>query len=481
MTSIQRQLIRTLIFVVSSLAALSGIIIYYYCRSRLVAQFDRGLVAETRSIAEGVLREGNGDLEFYFAEADHPEFRKKEHPDYFEIWRADGSVFRKSRSLDDNELPRIAADSSAPAVEPIASRDGANLRAAGFKVIPHLDLDDIPPRAQRSGIANDPLYLVVASNPHALNETLWTIATALVLAGVALVASITGSVIITVRRGLTPLRRLAAEADAIEADSLHQRISQDSLPIELAAVSQKFNELLARLEVAFRRERNFASAAAHELRTPIAELRALAEVALRWPDDADARQNLNDTLQIANRMEGLVRALLVIVRSDSKPQTVRLARVDLNALIHEIWRHFESRAQQRRLSFSYVPAEQMLVQTDAMMFRALLENLVSNAVAHTPAGGTVECRVEQSGDLLQLTLANACLELTAEDIPRLFEPFWRKDDSRSGGEHFGLGLSLVASYATALGVSVRVQLQSPERFKVIVGPMTIYPTVPVKI
>jgi hypothetical protein len=72
MTSIQRQLIRTLIIVVPSLAALSGIVIYVYCRARLTSQFDRGLTTEMRSIADSVMREGNGDLEIYFAEADHP-------------------------------------------------------------------------------------------------------------------------------------------------------------------------------------------------------------------------------------------------------------------------------------------------------------------------------------------------------------------------------------------------------------------------
>jgi signal transduction histidine kinase len=314
-----------------------------------------------------------------------------------------------------------------------------------------------------------------------MNETLWTIASALIIAGVALMVLITGAVILTIRRGLAPLRRLATEADAIEAESLHQRLSQDSLPLELAPVSQKLNELLARLETAFRRERSFASAAAHELRTPIAELRSLAEVSLRWPEDADSQQNMKDTLQIANRMEGLVRALLLIVRSDSKPRTVRLTSIDLDALIREIWHHYEPRAQQRRLSFVYTPADRMMVYSDAMMVRAMLENLLSNAVAHTPAGGEVECRVEQSGDLLQLTLANVSHDLTVEDIPRLFEPFWRKDESRTGGEHFGLGLSLVASYATALGISVSVQLQSPERFKVTVGPMQVYSGVAVNI
>ena len=479
MNSIQRRLIRTLILIVPTLAAMSGVIIYVYCRSRLIAQFDRALLTQARSIANSLMREGNGGLEFYFVEADHPEFRRKEHPDYFEIWRGDGSVFRKSQSLGATDLPKLTPGNPAPVVSAIMHANGAPIRATTFQVVPHLDLDDVPRPRGSPPVANEPLLLVVASNPHSLFETLSTIASALAIAGVVLAVSIVGAVIVAVRRGLAPLRDLALQADAIDAESLHQRLSQDALPLELSPLAQKLNELLARLEGAFRRERSFASAAAHELRTPIAELRSLAEVSLRWPEESNSQQNVKDTLKIAQRMESLVKALMTIVRSDGRPQTVRLVAVDLDALVQELWRHYQLRAEQRKLTFSFASTEQPVVITDALMIRAVLDNLISNAVSHTPIGGDIEIRLKHCAGQLQVVIENGCEGLAADDLPRLFEPFWRKDDSRTGGEHFGLGLSLVASYATALGIPVQAKLQSPQRFSIMVGPMPLTKTAPV--
>jgi len=440
MMSIQQRLTRTLIIVVPSLTAISGFVIYFSCRARLIAEFNQALITQTRAIGDSVMREGTGELEFYFADSDRPEFRKGDRSNYFELWNADGSVFRKSASV---------------------------------RVIPHLDLDDIPPSAGRAPVANGSLYLLVASDANSLNKTLGTIWSALFWSGLALMTSIVGVVAFVVRGGLAPIRKLAAEADAIGADSLHQRLSQDSLPEELIPLSRKFNELLGRLEAAFIRERGFASAAAHELRTPIAELRSLAEVALRWPDEADAQRGFKDSLQIAQRMESLVGALLAIVRTDAKSIPMRESDVDLNALLPQLWQHFEAGAIDRRIAFSFIAAANSVARTDALIVGALFENLLSNAAAHTPVGGNVECRIEQDGGLLQISLSNTCRDLSVDDLPRLFDPFWRKDESRTGGQHFGLGLSLVATYATALNLSVRVQLQPPDTFKVTVGPMAV--------
>jgi signal transduction histidine kinase len=121
---------------------------------------------------------------------------------------------------------------------------------------------------------------------------------------------------IGVRRGLTPLSALAAEVDAIDEASLDRRLAIEGQPTELVGIRRKLNELLERLQMAFDRERRFSSGAAHELRTPIAELRALTEVALKWPagPDPERTKDLSEAHAIACRMEEVVGALLAIAR-----------------------------------------------------------------------------------------------------------------------------------------------------------------------
>jgi len=138
--------------------------------------------------------------------------------------------------------------------------------------------------------------------------------------------------------------------------------------------------------------------------------------------------------------------------------------VDLNALIPQLWLSYEDTALSRGLTFSFRSTTHAIARSEPSLLRALLDNLLSNAAAHTPAGGNILCDLEEGGNLLLFSLSNTCHDLNAEDLPRMFEPFWRKDESRTGGKHFGLGLSMVATYATALHLPVRMKLEA-ETFK----------------
>ncbi|HZK81438.1 MAG TPA: hypothetical protein VFC46_10235, partial [Humisphaera sp.] len=213
--SIQQRLTRTLIIVVPALAAISGFVIYFTCRARLISEFNQALVTQTRAIGDSVMREATGELEFYFDESDQPEFRKSDQANFFELWRPDGTVFRKSASLGNRDLPKVLSASTTPALQAMTFDGDTKLRAAAVRVVPHLDLDDGPLVSSYPGIANDPLYLVVARDANPLNKMLGTIWNALFWSGIALLISIIGVVTWSVRRSLAPLRRLATEVDTI--------------------------------------------------------------------------------------------------------------------------------------------------------------------------------------------------------------------------------------------------------------------------
>jgi two-component system sensor histidine kinase QseC len=117
---------------------------------------------------------------------------------------------------------------------------------------------------------------------------------------------------------LRPLSSLAKRAETIHASSLQLRFPTDNIPVELLPIAQRLNDLLARLEASFAREQRFSADVAHELRTPIAELRTLAEVALKWPDDVN-QAALKEALNIALQMESVATGLMALARCDGRP------------------------------------------------------------------------------------------------------------------------------------------------------------------
>ena len=211
---------------------------------------------------------------------------------------------------------------------------------------------------------------------------------------------------------------------------------------------------------------DFTADVAHELRTPIAELRTLAEVALRWPEGSDARQNLREALQIASRMQNLVHALLAITRCEAGVEPVRPEQVDLVSVVREAWKPFAKTADDRSLVVGWDLPESAIIQSDPAMLESLLANVVSNATAHSPAGGHVDCRLSCDDTRCDIFVSNSCQGLSRRDLSRMFEPFWRGDPARSGGVHCGLGLSLVSAYANALGCSVDAELSEDKIFRI---------------
>ena len=458
MSSIRRHLTVRLVTVTLLLAAGAGSALFAFVRSRLLAEFDRSLLAEARAISGAVLWESAGRLEFDYSAAGSPD---ADRTTYFEIRRSDGTVFQRSPSLRGRDLSLATVGAGGPQfLEVHLSRKRLG-RAVAFRFKPHPDQEDDPSgkAAQPATSAPAPeLSLVLAGDRTGLDGTIRLLGWSLLLAAVVLSVGTALAVTWTVRRGLRPLERVAAQADAIRADSLHHRFSTHDLPAELRPICDRLNDLLARLQEAFERERRFTADVAHELRTPIAELRAMAEVALRWPQDASPAQNYRDVLDIARHMESVVAALLDIARCESGIRRAHAETIDLSELVREAWRPHDALAATRGLNVCWDLSPAVAVRSDRTMLLSMFGNLLCNAVTYTPHGGAIGCHVKRDANGAELTISNTCDSLDRDDLAHLFQPFWRKDAARSGGIHAGLGLALVSAYAAVLGIQVRVDL-----------------------
>ena len=171
------------------------------------------------------------------------------------------------------------------------------------------------------------------------------------------------------------------------------------MPVELRPICVRLNELLARLDQAFERERRFSGDVAHELRTPIAELRSLSEVALKWPaGDPATTAAFQDALAVARQMECIVTSLLAITRCEAGKQTVVYDWVEVEPLIRELWQFQAENAVRKNLTTVVEIAPGSRLQTDPAMLGSILNNLLSNAVEYTAPDGSIRiCFTEKSG------------------------------------------------------------------------------------
>jgi signal transduction histidine kinase len=261
-----------------------------------------------------------------------------------------------------------------------------------------------------------------------------------------------------VGRGLAPLERVADQAARIDVRSLDRRFPGAGMPAELQTICARLNDLLDRLGASFDRERRFSADVAHELRTPLAELRNIAEVGLQFPGGRDP---LPDVLSATLQMERLVDALLALSRAEGGRQPVAHQRVDLARLAEETWAPFAAAAAERNLRVSQRIAAAS-VETDPVLIAAIFTNVFANAVEYTPPGGAVDWELGPDGGLI---VSNDNATLGAADLPHVFERFWRKDPARSDGRHGGLGLSLARSFAQLIGATVTLELPRPERVR----------------
>lgn len=456
MKTIRRQLTRKLLWSIGLILVVGGVGVHLCARTALVAQLDAALQAKAQAIT--TLTEQKGQrLEIEFSD-EHMRGFEAGGRDFFELWQSGENPVERSRSLGDAHLPLRHGTIVTPLAWNLILPNGQPGRAVGFNFLPQQSDENENNKAASTLAA----ILVVATTRAELDRTLATLQ--LVLAGSGLLI-LTATVLVVprvLRRELTPLQRLADEAADMDGSSLAARFHTEGLPGECAPITARLNELLARLEEAFERERRFSSDVAHELRTPVAELRSLAELAIKLPDTRAANAD-HETLAIALHLEAMLKHLLALARGERGELSAQHARVALLPLVQDVCDKFKTKAAARQLILNCSARATGAVFTDAALLRSILTNLLENAVDYAPAGGRVD--VEATGAEIGFTLrvVNTVENLTERDLAHLFERFWRKDAARSPDGHTGLGLSIARVFAQAIGCELTATFVGPAR------------------
>jgi signal transduction histidine kinase len=483
--TIRRGLTRRLLIAVGLPLVIAGVSGFLLVRATLLARVDATLLARAEAIAS-VTTWDAGRLQMdtaprFMREFDAPEpspavdeggsataaSKLRVTPSVFEVRRDDGEVLARSPSLAQigMDTPPRTPTRAAPVFWNLTLPSGVAGRALAFVFVPHMP---------HEGTAPGPIdaILLVAVNRQELDQTLRLLAAVLAGVGLLLAATIALAVSSGLRRELAPLDTLADQASRIDAHSLAIRFPVASLPGELRPIATRLNDLLARLEQSFDRERDFSANVAHELRTPLAELRAAAEIALKWPDarhpDVD-----RDTLAIAHQMEGIVARLLTLLRSERDQLPLTCESLALASLMRDVWVPFAKRATAKQIALHWRIDEDFEMESDPVLLHSILTNLIENAVDYTPPQGIIELTLDPAipaaGFCLRIANtigANTVEALTPDDVTKLFDRFWRHDAARANAEHAGLGLSLARALAHALQYDLTAALAPDGRLLV---------------
>ena len=254
---------------------------------------------------------------------------------------------------------------------------------------------------------------------------------------------------------IRPVENISTTAVKIAAGDLSHRINTAETESELGQLAVVLNSTFARLEAAFDQQKQFASDAAHELRTPISVILTQTQMALKRERDAkDYKETIEACQRAGQRMRRLITALLELARLDVGQEQMKHLRFDFSKTVGECVELVRPLADERGVNISteLAPVE---IEGDSERLSLVITNLLTNAVQYNHDGGQVKIGAKLQDHMAVLTVSDTGQGIPAEDLPRVFERFYRADKSRSSG-NAGLGLAISKALVTAHGGSIDV-------------------------
>ena len=266
------------------------------------------------------------------------------------------------------------------------------------------------------------------------------------------------------RRALKPVDRIAGTARSISIRNISERVPVSGSGDELDRLAETCNAMLDRLESSVSQMRRFTADASHELRGPLTITRTVAEIAMRNPTaDQASRAAFHEIVEEAAKASTMLEEMLTLARADAAPNTLRREPVDLASVVREVCSSSEPIAIEHGLRLSLTPTlEAVHVLGDASLLRRLVWILLDNAIKYSRPDGTITLRLVTVAGLATVEVEDDGIGIAAEDLPFIFDRFYRADPSRSLVEGNGLGLSIARWIADTHEAKLTVQSE-PQR------------------
>jgi signal transduction histidine kinase len=450
--SIQRRLITTVVISQAILTAglvITGVFVTYW---RLLSSLDTGMQAHTMSVAALVRYTEDASGNVYFDNSLLPESIDPNHPDQFMVW-ADRTGFL-TRSED---WPDGLQFEPGPNQHWNFTFAGVPYHALRIQHLPVLD------REEGADFHPQTLTIVYASPTIHIRQQVKAAGVFITLASLLLLGATVGLAFWGIRRGLLPLQTLAQQAAQVSAQSWQLHPPKEAEEIEeLRPLTESMTQMLARLESSFVQQREFLGNAAHELKTPVAVLKSTLQSLLqRSRSSQEYRAGLQAALQDLDRLEQLLQWMLRLARAERWAQDARrrgLDLIDINSTCEEAVERIRSLAQSRNTDIQLSTDGPVPFRADPEDLQLVWTNLLENAVRYSPEGGSVEVAVTHDDQNARVVFQDRGPGIAAEDLPHIFDRFYRGDPSRTrttGG--FGLGLAIAKALVEAYGGSIAAE------------------------
>ncbi|MBA6391288.1 GHKL domain-containing protein [Colwellia sp. BRX10-3] len=460
MISIKKKLSRYLSISVSILLVSIFLLTDIAVDTWISGEFDRAMVNKV-GLLTTLVSEDTHEIDFDFADEFMPEFSGVNDPEYFQLW-LDNKIFERSKTLelfDINELPKVELGKKHSLITDITLPDGRSGKMLFTKFKPQIDSDV----REDNGIAiaqfskeQKTMELAYAISTEGLNQILWFVDIIFIFTSITAIIAVRIIVFNVVERGLKPIEQLNRELKQINLNSEVSKINTNNLPEELITIAHGINHFISENKVLYSREKRITSDIAHELKTPIAELLNLSEVAIKFPHEKQLSESFKvDVLAITERLRNIVNGILLLQKSTNKA-TLEKQPVDLEILFSSVI-VMENKAN-RAINFNFDKTCGM-VNTNDFALTTVLSNLINNALYYSPSSTPITINVEPYSDNNQvmIQITNTCEhDYSESDLALFFEPLWQKDSSRTSGERYGLGLAIVKSYSENISADLNV-------------------------
>lgn len=454
----------------------------------LIEDFDKalynqaaGLIAITEQDEDGVELEVNYES--------MPQYDVSDSPDYFAIFDQTSSTLFVSRSLAPVSVNEYQVEpmeiGSSLEYSDVVLPDARLGRALSTAYYPKIDIDTddhegksnffplgVPATLNGQVLQPAVLTLWLAVDRAALDKKIQLLNITLAIAGLLTALFLILTMFFSVRRAVRPIKSLTEKVTTWKTTDTNQFLPEKTGIQETDALTLEFNDLLGRVDTSIKREKRFSADLAHEIRTPIAEMKLLLDLHERWPEDTEVSRNMTQELGLSvDRMERLVENLLAIGKSESGIIDTS-GKTDFHALLPKKLDVFKKKIAEKNLSVSAAVTPGTVVSRGQHIWPQIIDNLLSNAVEYSPHRSKIDISVRILPEqVLRFNIENIACDLDSPDLTMMFNRLWRKDESRHSTTHSGLGLSLVRNYCDLLGCQVNAELAENKRLVIsISGP-----------
>lgn len=398
--------------------------VFYAMRASIQEDFDRDLKMRLRGLGSFVETQFRSTRERMQGELRE---RAEVRPggELVQISDGEGRWLFQSESMRNLDIPMTSTNSAKPTLSTVVMRDHPFRLITGFKQVGN----------RRYGIQ---LAQSLEESSELVGHFGWILGACIPI--VLLVAGFIGYWM--ARRALQPVITITEDARAITALDISKRIAVPAAKDELRSLSTTLNEMLGRLEAAFHRVTQFTADASHELRTPVALIRTTAELAMAEQSPQSWLEALSSILEESEQTTVLIEDLLLLARADANVH-LRQEPLDVAAVVDTAMRQVGVLARAKNISLNFDSTSTgHWMNGNSKLLRRLFLILADNAIKYTRDGGQIHVKLEHEGESVHFEIRDTGVGISSEDLPHIFERFYRADKARDRSGGAGLGLSI---------------------------------------